>query len=313
VVTAPWMGGTRPPKESFEKGDEFGTSKVYGRNELLHERHNYLAKRIAKLQGEGDSDDDEETLVLSEQRELALLPCEPSESLVTVEARGGPLKLRGENLVPVLPNDGPWTFVLEFQGPSAKNRPFAFKATLKKASLRWKVSKLLGLFGDRFNDKYAGEQRDRDRLRLHVNDKTFASEDALLAELVENWTAPIAARLFVKEKFGAGTDATELTSQRTLALIEKQQLAITEWSTQEQIVKKRTTEPYKGPMTSQEIRDYWEDHKQDKHYRTDAALRGYATITDDPKKLEEWKKNRLVKNKGFLLDPATKPLYPSSC
>mmetsp|Transcript_27173 Transcript_27173/g.83414 ORF Transcript_27173/g.83414 Transcript_27173/m.83414 type:complete len:437 (-) Transcript_27173:143-1453(-) len=321
LVTAPWMGGMRPPKETFEAGaEELGQDKVYGRNELLHERYEYLAERIARLEGrrrrpqhqQADDDDDKDG---AERRELALLA--PSD-VVTVEARGGPLQLSGDELLPVPPRDGPWTFLLELGGPDAARTPFAFKATLKQSSLRWPAAKLLRLFADQHAAKFSSAKSlDAERLRLHVSDAEFAASDALLAELVTDWTGPVAARLVVKTKLGAGADATQLASARATALRAKRELQVDDWSSQEQLVKARSHTPYKGPMTSEEIRDYWEQHKDDKHWRTDAALRGYATTTDDAAKLEEWKTKRLVKKKGFLNNTSApgsgqnnRPLYP---
>jgi len=322
LATAPWMGGMRPPRETFEKGDELSDQRVTGRNELLHERYEYLAARVASLLretdgGGNDPDDDDDCRerihAVSEHRELALFRS-PTD-VVTVEARGGPLELRGDDLAPVLPNDGPWTFLLELGGPDAATRPFAFKATLKRASLtKWPAAKLLAVFAEKHNAKYdAFVALDPARLRLHVSEGHFAATDTILAELVADWTGPIAARLVVKPKLGAGTDARELVSARSTALAERRDLHIDDWSTQEQVVRARAQrKDVKGPMTSQEIRDYWEQHKNDKHWRTDAALRGYATRTDDPAKLHEWKTNRLVKNKGFLNKEKLKPPPSSS-
>ena len=41
-----------------------------------------------------------------------------------------------------------------------------------------------------------------------------------------------------------------------------------------------------------QIREYWDDLKRKnyKHWRTDAALRGFTTITEDKDKLEKWAK-----------------------
>lgn len=325
VITAPWMGGMRPPRETFEKDvDDVASNTVYGRNELLHERYEYLANRIKALerrrrrrhsQDDDDDDDEEETaIVLSEHRELALVEA-ASDKPVTIDARGGPLTLRGEDLLPVAPHDGPWAVLLEHGAPL---QPFAFKATLKKAQLKWPVSKLLSIFADKYNAKY---DHHFDSLRLFVTSTDFATEDTLLAELISDWDGPVAAKFTVKPKLGSGgSDARALVSARGTALAKQRDLTIDEWSTQAQVVQARMTQPYKGPMTSEEIRDYWEQHKHDKHWRTDAALRGYATRTDDQAKLAEWKTNRLVKNPGFLLSndsssssskkKLNKPLYP---
>jgi len=313
LLTPPWMGGARPPVETFEKKDEAGKSQLFGRNELLYERFEYLKtqmisrteKQIAVNRREAANE-----VVLNSGRKKKLL--DVNDEIVVVNALAGPLKLFGPDLLPLAPNKGPWIFMLELFGPEAKKTPLKFKATLKKVSLRWQVSRLLELFLERYKSKYPDDPHfEINHLRLHLTDSTYASPDTLLAEIIQRWDGnqPHASHS-VRIRRGAGTDAQPRISTRSKAIAKRDALKINEWSTQSQVLAVRKRD--KKPMTSEELRAYWEERKDEKHWRTDAALRGYYTRTEDPAKLQAWSKIRLFPKHGFFLDGSIKSTEQSS-
>jgi len=70
-----------------------------------------------------DPDDDKETL----KKKAA------ARAIVALPARCGDLAFKGEDLKPVVSQDGPWAILLEFGGADAFDKPLAFVATLKKS------------------------------------------------------------------------------------------------------------------------------------------------------------------------------------
>ena len=128
-------------------------------------------------------------------------------------------------------------------------------------------------------------------------------EATLVCELVEDLDASppsLAAAFVVKRRHGASDEA--VVSARSL-LLQKRAPVIDEWSSQKDVL---AANAGKGPgkqQTSAEIRAYWDEQKQNgyKHWRTDAALRGFYTRTEDEAKVKQWDAS-LKPKRGFLLE-----------
>lgn len=237
------------------------------------------------------------------------------EAMCVVDARGGPLTLRGEDLEPVPPPGGPWTFELLLCGPDARNAPLAIQAKLKRNALvSWPAAKLIDVFAARHDAKYGGKLAEA-HLRLHLaeDDVDYIDPQTRLAEVVRDWTAPVCAALVVKRKLGADA-AKPLVFPRAAELARREQDRapdITDWSSQADVLRARAIQGYEAPATSAEIQQYWADRKHQKHWRTIAALKGFTTRTDDQAKLEKWT-GTLQPQRGFFLDDRRPPLYQSS-
>ena len=84
-------------------------------------------------------------------------------------------------------------------------------------------------------------------------------------------------------------------------MLQKRAPVIDDWSSQKDVLEANAA---KGPgkqQTSQEIRAYWDEQKRNgyKHWRTDAALRGFYTRTEDEAKVKQWDAS-LKPKRGFL-------------
>ena len=126
-------------------------------------------------------------------------------------------------------------------------------------------------------------------------------EATLICELVEDLDAippSLSASFVVKRRHGASDEAA--VSARSL-LLQKRAPDIDDWSSQKDVL---AANAGKGPgkqQTSAEIRAYWDEQKQNgyKHWRTDAALRGFYTRTEDEAKVKQWDAS-LKPKRGFL-------------
>ena len=266
-----------------------------------------------------------------------------ARAIVALPARCGEVAFKGDALVPVLAQAGPWTVVLEFGGADAFERPLVFKATLKKSLLLSPVSKLLETFAKKHAAKYpscAGPPPwaalDAAALRLFAVDasdeaakkrrKAFklrrlgdatadhVAPETLICEVVEDLDAAagaVAGAYVVRRKLGSGKESRAAPSARTLELekrAEERGPIVDDWSSQLDHIRANNKKGWGEQQTSEEIREYWEHQKNYKHWRTTAALKGFSTRTEDEAKLEKWSKT-LIPQAGFLDNPDRKPAY----
>ena len=280
-----------------------------------------------------DPDDDDDTL-----KAKALV-----RAIVALPAACGEVAYKGEYLAPVITAPGPWTVLLEFGGVDAFDKPLAFKATVKKGMLAAPVTKLLETFAKKHAAKYPGDRSatppwealDAASLRLYAagasdedqraRRKAFKlrkvpsstdphlAPDTLLCEVLEDLDpgASLHGAFVVRRRLGAGRDSEAVVSARSKELAvraEERGPEITEWSSQIDMIRANAKKGWGEPQTSEEIREYWEQQKNYKHWRTTAALKGFTTRTDDEAKLEKWSKT-LIPQAGYLENPDRKPAY----
>ena len=184
---------------------------------------------------------------------------------------------------------------LELKDAIAK--PLAFVATVKKKTLLKESKVLLELFAKTHAAKY---DTDMGVLELYQGGRRI-DEATLICEVIEDLdaTAPaLAASFFVKRRHGASDEA--VVSARSL-LLKKRAPVIDEWSSQKEVLAANAATGPGEQQTSAEIRAYWDEQKQNgyKHWRTDAALRGFYTRTEDEAKVKQWDAS-LKPKRGFL-------------
>ena len=168
---------------------------------------------------------------------------------------------------------------------------------VKRKTLLKEASTLLELFAKTHATKY---DTDIGVFELYQGGRRI-DEATLVCELVEDLdaTAPsISAAFVVKRRHGASDEA--VVSARSL-MLKKRAPVIDDWSSQKDVLEANAA---KGPgqqQTSQEIRAYWDEQKRNgyKHWRTDAALRGFYTRTEDEAKVKQWDAS-LKPKRGFL-------------
>ena len=283
-----------------------------------------------------DPDDDDETL----KKKAAV------RAIVALPAVSGEVAYKGEYLAPVITAPGPWTVLLEFGGVDAFDRPLAFKATVKKAMLCAPVSKVLETFAAKHAAKYpadlgaappwealqaanlrlfpAGcdeEALKRRRKAFKLREVPSSADphygpETLLCEVLEDLDAPrpktgLHGAFVVRRVLGGAAASKAIVSARSEELAkraEERGPEITEWSSQIDMIRANAKKGWGEPQTSEEIRQYWEEQKNYKHWRTTAALKGFTTRTDDEAKLEKWSKT-LIPQSGFLDAPDRKPAY----
>ncbi|CAH0365569.1 unnamed protein product [Pelagomonas calceolata] len=217
------------------------------------------------------------------------------DDVVALPVACGEMAFRGDALEPVFTQKGPWAVRLELEGVHEK--PLAFVATIKRKTLLKESRVLLELFAKTHAAKY---DTDIGVLELYQGGRRI-DEATLICELVEDLdaTAPsISAAFVVKRRHGASEEA--VVSARSL-LLQKRAPVIDDWSSQKEILAANAA---KGPgqqQTSAEIRAYWDEQKRSgyKHWRTDAALRGFYTRTEDEAKVKQWDAS-LKPKRGFL-------------
>ena len=182
---------------------------------------------------------------------------------------------------------------------SARTRRKILISTQVKRKTLLKESKvLLELFAKTHAAKY---DTDIGVLELYQGGRRI-DEATLICEVIEDLdaTAPsISAAFVVKRRYGADVE-DKVVSARSL-LLQKRAPVIDDWSSQKDVLEANAS---KGPgqqQTSQEIRAYWDEQKQNgyKHWRTDAALRGFYTRTEDEAKVKAWDAS-LKPKRGFL-------------
>jgi len=185
---------------------------------------------------------------------------------------------------------------LELKGVHEK--PLAFVATIKKKTLLKESKVLLELFAKTHAAKYDG---DLGVLELYQGGRRI-DEATLVCELVEDLdaTAPsISAAFVVKRRYGADVE-DKVVSARSL-LLQKRAPVIDDWSSQKEVLEANAATGPGKQQTSAEIRAYWDEQKRSgyKHWRTDAALRGFYTRTEDEAKVKQWDAS-LKPKRGFL-------------
>ena len=185
---------------------------------------------------------------------------------------------------------------LELKGVHEK--PLAFVATIKKKTLLKESKVLLELFAKTHAAKYDG---DLGVLELYQGGRRI-DEATLVCELVEDLdaTAPsISAAFVVKRRYGADVE-DKVVSARSL-LLQKRAPVIDDWSSQKEVLEANAATGPGEQQTSAEIRAYWDEQKRNgyKHWRTDAALRGFYTRTEDEAKVKQWDAS-LKPRRGFL-------------
>ena len=186
---------------------------------------------------------------------------------------------------------------LELKGVHEK--PLAFVATIKKKTLLKESKVLLELFAKTHAAKYDG---DLGVLELYQGGRRI-DEATLVCELVEDLdaTAPsISAAFVVKRRYGADVE-DKVVSARSLLLQKRAPREIDDWSSQKEVLEANAATGPGEQQTSAEIRAYWDEQKQNgyKHWRTDAALRGFYTRTEDEAKVKQWDAS-LKPKRGFL-------------
>ena len=157
---------------------------------------------------------------------------------------------------------------------------------------------LLELFAKTHATKY---DTDIGVLELYQGGRRI-DEATLICEVVEDLDASppsLAASFVVKRRYGADV-VDKVVSARSL-LLQKRAPVIDDWSSQKEVLAANAS---KGPgeqQTSAEIRAYWDEQKRAgyKHWRTDAALRGFYTRTEDEAKVKQWDAS-LKPKRGFL-------------
>jgi len=181
---------------------------------------------------------------------------------------------------------------------SARTRRKILISTQVKRKTLLKESKvLLELFAKTHAAKY---DTDIGVLELYQGGRRI-DEATLICEVIEDLDAAapsISAAFVVKRRHGASDEA--VVSARSL-LLQKRAPVIDDWSSQKEVLAANAA---KGPgqqQTSAEIRAYWDEQKQNgyKHWRTDAALRGFYTRTEDEAKVKQWGAS-LKPKRGFL-------------
>ena len=185
---------------------------------------------------------------------------------------------------------------LELKDAIAK--PLAFVATVKKKTLLKESKVLLELFAKTHAAKY---DTDIGVLELYQGGRRI-DEATLICEVIEDLdaTAPaLAASFFVKRRHGASDEA--VVSARSLLLQKRAPREIDDWSSQKEVLAANAATGPGEQQTSAEIRAYWDEQKQNgyKHWRTDAALRGFYTRTEDEAKVKQWDAS-LKPKRGFL-------------
>ena len=231
--------------------------------------------------------------VVAAEPKTQIAMCE--DDVVALPVACGEMAFRGDALEPVFSQKGPWAVRLELEGVHEK--PLAFVATIKRKTLLKESKVLLELFAKTHAAKY---DTDIGVLELYQGGRRI-DEATLVCELVEDLdaTAPsISAAFVVKRRHGASDEA--VVSARSL-LLQKRAPVIDDWSSQKDVLEANAA---KGPgqqQTSQEIRAYWDEQKRNgyKHWRTDAALRGFYTRTEDEAKVKQWDAS-LKPKRGFL-------------
>ena len=185
---------------------------------------------------------------------------------------------------------------LELKG--AHEKPLAFVATVKKKTLVKESRVLLELFAKTHAAKY---DTDIGVLELYQDGRRI-DEATLICEVIEDLdaTAPaLAASFVVKRRHGAAEDA--VVSARSLLLQKRAPREIDDWSSQKEVLAANAATGPGEQQTSAEIRAYWDEQKRNgyKHWRTDAALRGFYTRTEDEAKVKQWDAS-LKPRRGFL-------------
>ena len=231
-------------------------------------------------------------LVAAEPRTQIAI-CE--DDVVALPVACGEMAFRGDALEPVFSQKGPWAVRLELKGVNEK--PLAFVATIKRKTLLKESRVLLELFAKTHAVKY---DADIGVLELYQGGRRI-DEATLICEVVEDLDAispSLAASFVVKRRYGASDEA--VVSARSL-LLQKRAPVIDDWSSQKEILAANAGKGPGKPQTSQEIRAYWDEQKQNgyKHWRTDAALRGFYTRTEDEAKVKQWDAS-LKPKRGFL-------------
>ncbi len=218
------------------------------------------------------------------------------DDVVALPVACGEMAFRGDALEPVFTQKGPWAVRLELEGVHEK--PLAFVATIKRKTLLKESKVLLELFAKTHAAKY---DTDIGVLELYQGGRRI-DEATLICELVEDLDASppsLSAAFVVKRRHGASDEA--VVSARSLLLLKKRAPVIDDWSSQKQILEANAGKGPGQPQTSAEIRAYWDEQKQNgyKHWRTDAALRGFYTRTEDEAKVKQWDAS-LKPKRGFL-------------
>ena len=185
---------------------------------------------------------------------------------------------------------------LELKG--AHEKPLAFVATVKKKTLVKESRVLLELFAKTHAAKY---DTDIGVLELYQGGRRI-DEATLICEVIEDLdaTAPsIAAAFVVKRRHGAPDEA--VVSARSQLLQKRAPREIDDWSSQKEVLEANAATGPGEQQTSAEIRAYWDEQKRNgyKHWRTDAALRGFYTRTEDEAKVKQWDAS-LKPRRGFL-------------
>ena len=232
-------------------------------------------------------------LVAAEPKEQTVAILE--DDVVALPVACGEMAFRGDALEPIIKQRGPWAVRLELKGVHEK--PLAFVATLKKKTLLKESRVLLELFAKTHAAKY---DTDIGVLELYQDGRRI-DEATLICEVIEDLdaTAPsISAAFIVKRRHGASDEA--VVSARSL-LLQKRAPVIDEWSSQKEVLEANAATGPGKQQTSAEIRAYWDEQKQNgyKHWRTDAALRGFYTRTEDEAKVKQWDAS-LKPKRGFL-------------
>ena len=92
-----------------------------------------------------------------------------------------------------------------------------------------------------------------------------------------------------------------MVSARSLLLQKRAPREIDDWSSQKEVLAANAATGPGEQQTSAEIRAYWDEQERNgyKHWRTDAALRGFYTRTEDEAKVKQWDAS-LKPKRGFL-------------
>ena len=169
---------------------------------------------------------------------------------------------------------------------------------VKRKTLLKESKVLLELFAKTHAAKY---DTDIGVLELYQGGRRI-DEATLICEVIEDLdaTAPsIAAAFVVKRRHGAPDEA--VVSARSQLLQKHAPREIDDWSSQKEVLEANAATGPGEQQTSAEIRAYWDEQKQNgyKHWRTDAALRGFYTRTEDEAKVKQWDAS-LKPKRGFL-------------
>ena len=186
---------------------------------------------------------------------------------------------------------------LELKG--AHEKPLAFVATIKKKTLLKESKVLLELFAKTHAAKY---DTDIGVLELYQGGRRI-DEATLICEVIEDLDAippSLSASFVVKRRHGASDEA--VVSARSLLLQKRAPREIDDWSSQKEVLEANAATGPGEQQTSAEIRAYWDEQKRNgyKHWRTDAALRGFYTHDrEDEAKVKQWDAS-LKPKRGFL-------------